>query len=77
MRSVAKDNVRRSAPSDKVKTSNMRGKKLQLDIEKIEDIVADRLAEILIMQLDWQKMRAQEQAKNKYEKKDEKQIHHE
>ena len=53
----------------------MRGKKLQLNIEQIENMVADRLAEILVMQLDHQKMREKEQIKNKYEKQDEKSIH--
>jgi len=64
---VASDYVKRSALFGKVKVKNMPTKKLQLDIERIEDIVADRLAEILVMQLDWQKLRAQEKAKNKKE----------
>lgn len=42
----------------------------QLDVERIEDLVADRLAEILIMQLDYEKEKRQEKIKNenKYEK---------
>jgi len=44
--------------------------KPQLDIKKIEDMVADRLAEILIMQLDYEKQKKQEKIKheNKYGK---------
>lgn len=49
--------------------------KLQLDIEKIENLVADRLAEILVMQLDYQKLQAKEKTKNKYEKDNGKSVH--
>lgn len=53
----------------------MRGEKPQLDIEKIENLVADRLAEILVMQLDYQKFQTKEKAKNKYEKENGKSVH--
>jgi hypothetical protein len=42
-------------------------RKPQLSIERIEDIVADRLAEILIMQLEYEKQKKQD--KTKYENK--------
>jgi len=35
-------------------------KELKLSLERIEDLVADRLAEILIMQLDYEKQKRQE-----------------
>jgi len=41
---------------------------LKLSIKRIEDLVVDRLAEILIMQLDYEKQKRQEKIKdeNKY-----------
>ena len=42
-------------------------KKPKLNIERIEDIVADRLAEILIMQLEYEKQKKQD--KTNYENK--------
>jgi len=47
----------------------------KIDIEKIENLVADRLAEILVMQLDYQKLQAKEKVKNKYGKDNGKSIH--
>ena len=54
----------------------MPNEKPQLDIKQIEEIVADRLAEILVQQLEWQRARAQEKIKekNKYGK-DKRKIH--
>ena len=49
---------------------------VDVNIEKIENLVADRLAEILVMQLDHQKMQERERIKNKYEKNDGKSIYH-
>ena len=39
-------------------------KELKLSLERIEDLVADRLAEILIMQLDYEKGKRQAKIKN-------------
>jgi len=44
------------------------------DIQKIEDLVAQRLAEILVQQLDYQKIKENNQ--NQYEKTTGKIYHH-
>ena len=41
---------------------------IKLDIQKIEDLVAQRLAEILVQQLDWQKSKKLENNQNQHGK---------
>ncbi|MDD2732136.1 MAG: hypothetical protein PHI53_02995 [Candidatus Pacebacteria bacterium] len=50
--------------NDGVELSN---KNAQLNIKEIEEMVAERLAEILVQQLEWQREQDQEKTKNKYE----------
>lgn len=57
---------------DGVELSN---KNAQLNIKEIEEMVAERLAEILVQQLEWQKeQREKIKEKNKYGK-DKRKIH--
>jgi len=52
----------------------MPNEKPQLDIKQIEEIVAERLAEILVQQLEWQRAQEKIKEKNKYGK-DKRKIH--